>query len=80
MERKDRRTQGFQGFGAMEGLRSMQVREQLGRRAGRQLEPQLGLCHLAAARGWLPVGCAERRDEPLGEEPSDKSLMNESMK
>lgn len=64
----------------MEALRSVQVREQLGRRTGRQLEPQLGLCHLAAARGWLPVGCAERRDEPLGEEPSDKSLMNESMK
>lgn len=38
-------------------------------------------CQLAAACCWLRVGCEYNRgDEPLGEELSDKSLMNENMK
>lgn len=38
-------------------------------------------CQLATTCCWLRVGCEYNRgDEPLGEELSDKSLMNENMK
>lgn len=38
-------------------------------------------CQLAATCCWLCVGCEYNRgDEPLGEELSDKSLMNENMR
>jgi len=46
-----------------------------------QLARLMPECQLAATCCWLRVGCeCNRRDEPLGEELSDKSLMNENMK
>lgn len=48
---------------------------------GSQLALLMPECQLAATRCWLRVGCEYNRgDEPLGEELSDKSLMNENMK